>query len=45
LRECRLTSFDHTAGRQVHGIEQTEQGALRVGAGDDGFCRDFFAAC
>src|SRR5580698_1435803 len=28
----------------VDGIEQTEQGALRIGAGDDGFRGDLFAA-
>src|SRR6202034_1807118 len=38
-----VAHLDNEAGRKVDGIEQTEQSALRIGAGDDGFRGDLFA--
>src|SRR5580704_17662458 len=39
-----IPHLDHEAWRQMHGIEQAEQRALRIGPGNDCFRRDFFAA-
>ena len=39
----KLLHFYDEAGRQVNGIEQAEQSASRVGAGNDAFRGDFFA--
>ena len=42
---AKIEHFYDEAGRQVHGIEQAEQGAPRIGSGNHGFRCDFFTTC
>ena len=42
---AEMLHLDDEAWRQVNRVEKAEQSASRVGAGDDAFRGDFFAAC